>query len=136
MGPFIIVFYFTTIMFVIAKSILKNVMFTWKCAVDEMYVTSLPVNYPLKNTSIAPTLYMFGKSASVMQFAYRVRFPASYIKHEKIPLASHTYHLFIYYKHLYFCSRGTYILDGLKNCCEKPKLLISNNILFKCLQCR
>ena len=24
-------------------------MFTWKCAVDEMYVTSLPANYPVKN---------------------------------------------------------------------------------------
>ena len=64
-------------MFVIAKSILKNVMFTWKCAVDEIYVTSLPINYPLKNTSIVPALYMFRKSASVMQFAYHVRFPAS-----------------------------------------------------------
>ena len=70
---YVIVFYFTTIVSVIAKSILKNVMFTWKCAVDEMYVTSLPVNYPLKNTSIAPALYTFGESASVMQFAYRVR---------------------------------------------------------------
>ena len=30
------VFYFTTMIFVIAKSILKNVMFTWKCAVDEI----------------------------------------------------------------------------------------------------
>ena len=48
-------------------------MFTWKCAVDEMYVTSLPVNYPLKNTSIMPALYTFGESASVMQFAYRMR---------------------------------------------------------------
>ena len=70
---YVIVFYFTTIMFVIAKSILKNVMFTWKCAVDEMYVTSLPVNYPLKNTSIVPALYTFGKSVSVMQFTYRMR---------------------------------------------------------------
>ena len=69
----VIVFYFTTIIFVIAKGILKNVMFTWKCAVDEMYVTSLPGNYPLKNASIMPALYMFGKSASVMQFAYRVQ---------------------------------------------------------------
>ena len=66
------VFYFTTIIFVIAKGILKNVMFTWKYAVDEMYVTSLPVNYPVKNTSIVPALYMFGKSASVMQFVYRM----------------------------------------------------------------
>ena len=41
-----------------------------------MYVTSLPVNYSLKNTSIAPALYTFEESASVMQFAYRVRFPA------------------------------------------------------------
>ena len=48
-------------------------MFTWKCAVDEMYVTSLPVNYPLKNTSITPALYTFGESASVMQFAYHMR---------------------------------------------------------------
>ena len=48
-------------------------MFTWKCAVDEMYVTSLPVNYPQKNTSIAPALYTFGESASVMQFAYHMR---------------------------------------------------------------
>ena len=48
-------------------------MFTWKCAVDKMYVTSLPVNYPLKNTSIAPALYTFGENASVMQFAYCVR---------------------------------------------------------------
>ena len=70
---YVIVFYFTTIIFVIAKNILKNVMFTWKCAVDEMYVTSLPVNYPLKNTSIAPALYTFGESASVLQFAYRMR---------------------------------------------------------------
>ena len=70
---YVIVFYFTTIIFVIAKSILKNVMFTWKCAVDEMYVTSLPVNYPLKNTSIVPTLYTFGKSAFVMQFAHHMR---------------------------------------------------------------
>ena len=69
---YVIVFYFTTIIFVIAKNILKNVMFTWKCAVDEMYVTSLPVNYPLKNTSIMPALYTFRESASVMQFAYRM----------------------------------------------------------------
>ena len=47
-------------------------MFTWKCAVDKMYVTSLPVNYPLRNTSIAPALYTFGENASVMQFAYHV----------------------------------------------------------------
>ena len=47
-------------------------MFTWKCAVDKMYVTSLPVNYPLKNTSIVPALYMFGENASVMQFAYHM----------------------------------------------------------------
>ena len=59
-------------MFVIAKNIFKNVMFTWKRAVDEIYVTSLHVNYPLKNTSIAPALYTFGESASVMQFAYHV----------------------------------------------------------------
>ena len=45
-------------------------MFTWKCAVDKMYVTSLPVNYPLKNTSIVPALYTFGENASVTQFAY------------------------------------------------------------------
>ena len=77
---YVIVFYFTTIMFVIAKSILKNVMFTWKCAVDEMYVTSLPVNYPLKNTSITPALYTFGESVSVMQFAYHMCFPASSCK--------------------------------------------------------
>ena len=70
---YVIVFYFNTIVSVIAKSILKNVMFTWKCAVDEMYVTSLPVNYPLKNTSIAPALYTFGESASMMQFAYHVQ---------------------------------------------------------------
>ena len=69
---YVIVYYLTTIVSVIAKSTLKNVMLTWKCAVDEMYVTSLPVNYPLKNTSIAPALYMFGESASAMQFAYRV----------------------------------------------------------------
>ena len=77
MYRYVIVFYFTIIMFVIAKSILKNVMFTWKCAVDEMYVTSLPVNYPLKNTSIVPALYTFGKSVSMMQFAYHMRFPTS-----------------------------------------------------------
>ena len=60
-------------------------MFTWKCAVDELYVTSLPVNYPLKNTSIAPALYMFGESASVMQFVYRVRRAVSHqcAKNEK-----------------------------------------------------
>ena len=87
-----IVFYFTTILFVIATSILKNVMFTWRCAVDEMYVTSLPVNYPLKNTSIAPALYMFGESAFMMQFAYCVHFPAILCKmcknekYRKIPL--------------------------------------------------
>ena len=69
---YVIVFYFTTIVLVIAKSILKNVMFTWKCAVDEMYVTSLPVNYPLKNTSITPALYTFGESASVTQFVYHM----------------------------------------------------------------
>ena len=73
----VIVSYFTTIVFVIAKSILKNVMLTWKCAVDEMYVTSLPVNYPLKNTSIAPALYTFRESATVTQFVYHVRFPAN-----------------------------------------------------------
>ena len=48
-----------------------------------MYVTSLPVNYPLKNTSIAPALYMFGESASVMQFAYHMCFPASSCKTRK-----------------------------------------------------
>ena len=58
---YVIVYYFTTIVSVIAKSILKNVMFTWKCAVDEMYVTSLPVNYPLKNTSIMPAYIRLGK---------------------------------------------------------------------------
>ena len=55
-------------------------MFTWKCAVDEMYVNSLLVNYPLKNTSITPALYMFGESASMMQFTYRMRFPANMCK--------------------------------------------------------
>ena len=69
---YVIVFYFTTAIFVIAKNILKNVAFTWKCAVDGMYVTSLPVNYPLKNTSIMPALYMFEESASMMQFVYCV----------------------------------------------------------------
>ena len=61
-------------------------MFTWKCAVDEMYVTSLLVNCPLKNTGIAPALYTFGESASMMQFTYRMRFPASMrkmLKNEK-----------------------------------------------------
>ena len=48
-------------------------MFTWKCAVDKMYVTSLPVNYPLKNTSITPALYTFRENASVTQFAYCVQ---------------------------------------------------------------
>ena len=52
-------------------------MFTWKCAVDEMYVTSLLVNYPLKNTSIVPALYTFGESASMMQFAYHMWFPTN-----------------------------------------------------------
>ena len=52
-------------------------MFTWKCAVDEMYVTPLPANYLLKNTSVAPALYTFGESSSVVQFAYRMCFPAS-----------------------------------------------------------
>ena len=47
---------------------------------DEMYVTSLPVNYLLKNTSIALALYMFGESASVMQFASHVHFPTSSCK--------------------------------------------------------
>ena len=74
---YVIVVYFITILFVIAKSILKNAMFTWKCTVDEVYVTSLPVNYPLRNTSIMPALYTFGESASMMQFTYGVRFPAS-----------------------------------------------------------
>ena len=78
MYPYVIVLYFTTIVFVIAKSILKNVVFTWKCAVDEMYVTSLPVNYPLKNTSIAPALYTFVESVPVTQFVYRVRCAASH----------------------------------------------------------
>ena len=73
----VIVSYFTTIVFVIAKSILKNVMFTWKCAVDEMYVTSLPVNYPLKNTSIVPALYMFRESATVTQFVCHMHFCAN-----------------------------------------------------------
>ena len=72
-----IVSYFITTVFVIAKSILKNVMFTWKCAVEEMYVTSLPVNYPLKNTSIMPALYTFGENVSVTQFVYHVHFPTS-----------------------------------------------------------
>ena len=61
-------------------------MFTWKCAVDEMYVTSLLVNYHLKNTSIVPALYTFGESASMMQFVYCVRFPANMhkmLKNEK-----------------------------------------------------
>ena len=90
-------------MFVIAKSILKNVMFTWKCAVDEMYVTSLPVNYPLKNTSIAPALYTFGESASVMQLAYSASFPTNLRKmcknekYRKFPYIS-----FIYLLH-YYC---------------------------------
>ena len=52
-------------------------MLTWKCAVDEMYVTPLPANYPLKNTSITPALYMFGESVSVTQFVYRMCFPTS-----------------------------------------------------------
>ena len=55
-------------------------MFTWKCAVDEMYVNSLLVNYPLKNTSIAPVLYKFGESASMTQFMYHMRFPANMCK--------------------------------------------------------
>ena len=76
----VIVSYFTTIVFAIAKSILKNIMFTWKCGADEMYVTSLPVNYPLKNTSIMPALYTFRESATVMQFAYHLCFPANLCK--------------------------------------------------------
>ena len=84
-------------MVVITKSILKNVTFTWKCAVDEMYVTSLSLNYPLKNTSIAPALYTFGESVSVMQFAYCMHFPASSHETRKLPLASHTYCLLIHY---------------------------------------
>ena len=83
---YVVVFYFTTIIPVITKCIFKNVMFTWKCAVDEMYVTSLLVNYPLKNTSITPALYTFGESASMMQFVYHVRFPANMhkmLKNEK-----------------------------------------------------
>ena len=83
---YVVVFYFTTIILVIAKCIFKNVMFNWECAVDEMYVTSLLVNYPLKNTSIAPALYTFGESASMMQFAYHVRFPTNMrktLKNEK-----------------------------------------------------
>ena len=82
---YVIVFYFTTMIFVIAKSILKNVMFTWKCAVNEMYVTSLPVNYPLKNTSITPALYTFGESASVMHLhnACHMRFPTNLCKMHK-----------------------------------------------------
>ena len=75
---YVIVFYFTTAIFVIAKNILENVMFTWKCAVDKMYVTSLPVNYPLKNTSIMPALYMLGESASMMQVVYHVRHVVSH----------------------------------------------------------
>ena len=54
---------------------------------DEMYVTSLPVNYPLKNTSIVLLIYVW-KSASVTQFTYRVHFPANLhkiCKNEKIP---------------------------------------------------
>ena len=62
MYPYIIVFYFTTIIFVIAKSILKNVMFTWKCAVDEMYVTSLPVILPSKEYHHRTCfIYIWGK---------------------------------------------------------------------------
>ena len=74
-------------------------MFTWKCAVDEMYVTSLPVNYPLKNTSIVPTLYTFGESASVTQFAYRMRFPTNLHKmcKNKNIVSSHVYRLFTFY---------------------------------------
>ena len=77
-------------------------MFTWKCAVDEMYVTSLLVNYPLKNASIVPALYTFGESASMMQFAYHVRFPTNMhkmLKNEKYVCAicSPIYHLFTHY---------------------------------------
>ena len=36
-------------------------MSTWNCAVDEMYVTPFPVNYPLKNTSITPPYIPMGK---------------------------------------------------------------------------
>ena len=79
---YVIVFYFTTTVPAIANSIQKNVRFTWKCAVDEIYVTSLPVNYPLKNTSITPALYTFRESASMMQFAYCV-FPTSLRKARK-----------------------------------------------------
>ena len=38
--------------------------------------------------------------------------------------------------HLFFFSRGTCILDGLRKMLQTPKLTISNNILFKCLECR
>ena len=70
----------------IVKCTFKNIMITWKCAVDEMYVTSLLVNYPLKNTSITPALYMFGESASMMQFTYHMQFPTNIqkaLKNEK-----------------------------------------------------
>ena len=77
---YVIVFYFTTTVPAIANSIQKNVRFTCKCAVDGIYVTSLPVNYPLKNTSIVPALYTFRESASMMQFAYHVHFPTSSCK--------------------------------------------------------
>ena len=80
---YVIVFYFTTTVPAIANSMQKNVRFTWKCAVDEMYVTSLPVNYPLKNTSIMPALYTFRESVSMKQFAYRMRFPTSSRKTHK-----------------------------------------------------
>ena len=83
---YIVVSYFTTIILAIVKCTFKNGMFTWKCAVDEMYVTSLLVNYPLKNTSIVLALYTFGESASMTQFMYCVRFPANMrkmLKNEK-----------------------------------------------------
>ena len=68
---YVIVIYFNTILFVIAKSILKNVMFTWTHAVDEMYVTSLPANYPLRIPASCLLIYIW-ESAPVMQFAYHI----------------------------------------------------------------
>ena len=60
-----------------------------------MYVTSLPVNYPLKNTSIAPALYMFGESVSVMQFMYRMCFPANSHKIRKNETYCRYYYIYV-----------------------------------------
>ena len=57
-------------------------------------VTCLPVNYPLKNYQHRTYLYTVVEVHLVMQFVYRMQFPAKYAKMKSNCTLYYLYHIF------------------------------------------